>query len=281
MDRSMQCFEARTGRAVAMLALLAAAGVAAQPSFDGQNPSPLAGGTVSREVNAAADRAGYRPVAYANAGRPGATLIVLAGEVRASDAQLRRQVRPQNIADWAELELARANFRVIERAALGAVQDEVERAYELGSPQDVQRVRRGQVKSARWLVKLDLIKAEPIASSSRNVDGRPLGQLAGLLGQFAGSNRAQRAGAVGETVAGSVSSEQSASVWLLGLRYRVIDAETTEQVGQGYVEEKMESGATASAVMGVGSAREGGVGFDTMAQRLVQRAVWEIDGRFK
>lgn len=25
----------------------------------------------------------------------------------------------------------------------------------------------------------------------------------------------------------------------------------------------------------------GSVGFDTMAQRLVQRAVWEIDGRFK
>jgi hypothetical protein len=43
----------------------------------------------------------------------------------------------------------------------------------------------------------------------------------------------------------------------------------------------MESGAQGASVMGVSGSSRGGVGFDTMVQRLVQRAVWEIDARFK
>jgi hypothetical protein len=43
----------------------------------------------------------------------------------------------------------------------------------------------------------------------------------------------------------------------------------------------MESGAQGTTVMGVSGSSQGGVGFDTMVQRLVQRAVWEIDARLK
>jgi len=65
------------------------------------------------------------------------------------------------------------------------------------------------------------------------------------------------------------------------MRYKIMDAQTTEQVAQGYTEEKMEVGATGTTVMGVSTAQKGGVGLDTMVQRLVQKSVWEIDNKYK
>jgi hypothetical protein len=60
-----------------------------------------------------------------------------------------------------------------------------------------------------------------------------------------------------------------------------MDAETTEQVAQGYTEEKMEVGATSTSVLGVSSSQQGGVTLDTMVQRLIQKTVWEIDNKYK
>jgi hypothetical protein len=39
------------------------------------------------------------------------------------------------------------------------------------------------------------------------------------------------------------------------MRYKIINAETTEQLAQGYTEEKMEVGAKSSSVLGVSQAR--------------------------
>ena len=65
------------------------------------------------------------------------------------------------------------------------------------------------------------------------------------------------------------------------MRYKIINAETTEQLAQGYTEEKMEIGATSQSVLGVSNSQKGGVGLDTMVQRLVQKSVWEIDSKYK
>jgi hypothetical protein len=65
------------------------------------------------------------------------------------------------------------------------------------------------------------------------------------------------------------------------MRYKILDATTTEQVAQGYSEEKMEVGAQATSVLGVSQGQQGGVGLDTMVQRLVQKTVWEIDSKYK
>jgi hypothetical protein len=65
------------------------------------------------------------------------------------------------------------------------------------------------------------------------------------------------------------------------MRYKIMDASTTEQVAQGYSELKMEVGAQNTSVLGVSQGARGGVGLDTMIQRLVQTAVWEIDSKYK
>ena len=65
------------------------------------------------------------------------------------------------------------------------------------------------------------------------------------------------------------------------MRYKIMDANTTDQVAQGYKELKMEVGAKQTSFMGYSQAAKGGVGLDTMVQRLVQTAVWDIDAKYK
>ncbi len=103
--------------------------------------------------------------------------------------------------------------------------------------------------------------------------------MAGLLGAFGGSR-----GGAGRPIAcgvGSVQTSESTGVWIIGMRYKIINAETTEQVANGYTEEKMEVGATSTSVLGVSQSQQGGVSLDTMVQRLIQKTVWEIDSKYK
>ena len=105
--------------------------------------------------------------------------------------------------------------------------------------------------------------------------------MAGLLGAFSGSRGGAQAGAVGGTAVGSVHSDEATSVWVIGMRYKIINAETTEQVATGYTEEKMEIGAVSSGALGVHQSQQGGVSLDTRVQRLVQKSVWDIDSKYK
>ncbi|MCP2871906.1 hypothetical protein NK909_25210, partial [Salmonella enterica subsp. enterica serovar Typhimurium] len=76
-----------------------------------------------------------------------------------------------------------------------------------------------------------------------------------------------------------VETGAAAGVWIIGMRYKIMDANTTEQLAQGYTEEKMEVGAKGSSILGVSSSQEGGITLDGMVQRLVQKSVWEIDAK--
>ncbi|MEP6678879.1 MAG: hypothetical protein ABJB78_06235 [Betaproteobacteria bacterium] len=252
----------------------------AQPTFG--NPSPTAGRETSQKANAAADQAAYRPVEYVNVNKKGPALVVLPGEVKSNNATFLQKFTPNNIADFGEIELSAANFQVLERTNLGGLLNEFTLAYNLGDPQAARKfLGMGKLKTTKYVVKFDILKAEQIASAQQGFDGRALGQMAGLLGAFSGSLGGARAGAVGGTAVGSVHSNESTGVWLIGMRYKIINAETTEQVAQGYTEEKMEVGATSQSVLGVSQSQQGGVGLDTMVQRLVQKSVWEIDSKYK
>jgi hypothetical protein len=253
---------------------------AAQPTFG--NPSPTAGTETSQKANAAADQAAYRPVEYTNGSKKGPALIVLPGDIKSNNATFMQKFTPNNIADFGEVELSAANFQVLERSNLGPVLNEFTLAYNLGDPDAARKfLRMGKLKSTKYVVKFDILKAEQIAQAQQGFDGGTLGQMAGLLGAYSHSVGGARAGAVGGTAIGSVHSGESTGVWLIGMRYKIINAETTEQVATGYAEEKMEVGAKSSSVLGVSQSEQGGVGLDTMVQRLVQKSVWEIDNKYK
>ena len=172
----------------AVAALAAALGLAvtaqetvAQPRFG--NPSPNAGSETSQRANAAADQAAYQEVDYVNKGTKGPALVVIPGEVKSNNASFTQRFLPNNIADFGELELSQANFTVLERSNLGALLQEVSLAYNLG---DVDKARKmmqvGKLKATKWIVKFDIIKAEQIAENTQGFDGRPLGNIIGILG---------------------------------------------------------------------------------------------------
>ncbi len=261
---------------LAVTALLGLAGLAcqvlAQPSFG--NPSPTAGSSTSDKANAAADTAAYKEVEYSNRNKKGPALVVIPGEIKASNATFTQKFTANNIADFGELELSSANFQVLERANLGNLLQEISLAYNLGDPAAARKsMQIGKLKTTKWVVKFDILKAEQIAENKKGFDGRAVG---GLIGMFGGLG-----GAVGGQVAGSVKTQDSTGVWLIGMRYKIMDANTTEQVAQGYKELKMEVGSTATSVLGASDSAKGGVGLDTMVQRLVQTAVWDIDAKYK
>jgi len=258
-------------------ALLAAASLAsAQPTYG--NPSPTAGRDTSQKANAAADQTIYQAVTYTNASKKGPALVVIPGEIKSNNATFLQRFTANNIADFGEIELSSANFTVLERSNLGPLLKEFELAYNLGDPDQARKfLRMGKLKSTKYVVKFDILKTEQVASAQQGFDGRTLGNMAGMLGAFGGG----RGGAAGATAVGSVHSDEATSVWVIGMRYKIINAETTEQVATGYTEEKMELGATSSGALGMHQSQQGGVTLDTMVQRLVQKSVWDIDSKYK
>lgn len=84
-----------------------------------------------------------------------------------------------------------------------------------------------------------------------------------------------------DTGVSSVQYRDSAKVWVIGMRYKVMDASTSEQVTSGYLEKKMEVDETAKAALGFSGSQQRGVTLDTMVQQLVGEAVARIDARNK
>ncbi|HMX16654.1 MAG TPA: hypothetical protein PK375_00510 [Rhodocyclaceae bacterium] len=264
---------------VALKALLVSAGLLsgipalAQPSFE--NPSPTAGSDTSKKANEMADKGMYKPIEYQNAAKKGPTLVVIPGDIKSNNATFVQKFGPNNIADFAELELGKANFGILERTDLGPLLQEFQLAYTMGDPQQARKyLQKGKLKTTKWVVKFDILKAEQVAQAQEGFDGRPIGALLGIFG-------GGRGGAAAETVVGSVKTGEATGVWIIGMRYKIMDANTTEQVATGYTEEKMEVGAKSSSVMGVSSGQQGGLTLDGMVQRLVQKLVWEIDSKHK
>jgi len=270
MRRLVNSFQIALG-----VSMLAGATLAiGQPTFG--NPSPTAGSSTSQKANASADQAIYQPVTYTNAGKKGPHIIVLPGEIKSNNATFLQKFTPNNIADFGEVEMSAANFQVLERSNLGPLLNEFTLAYNLGDPQAARKfLGMGKLKSTKYVVKFDILKTEQVAAAQSGFDGRALGQMAGVLG---GWGRGSQAAAVG---AGSVHTSESSGVWIIGMRYKIINAETTEQLANGYTEEKMEVGAKSTSVMGISEAQQGGVSLDTMVQRLIQKSVWEIDNKYK
>lgn len=228
------------------------------------------GGAASMRANEEADKAMYQPVNYSNSGKRGPTLVVLPGQIKASSATFRQRVTPNNIADFGEIELSNANFGVLERTDLGPLLKEVNLAVRMGDPTALQKFKRGKFKSTKWFVKFDVLKAQETAKAGSGFRGNALGSIFGkVVGGVTGS--------VGDTAISSAQTREGAAVWIVGMRYKIIDAATTQQVSSGYVEKKMETGRKAQGLLGMSGSASQLVTLDSVVQRLVQELVVKID----
>jgi hypothetical protein len=269
------CLTFASGQSQAFLDNLLSGGNSQTPP-DG-NPSPST--SAAAEANKNADKALYKPIEYANAAVQGPTVVVIPGEIKSSNATFTQKLGPNNIADFGELELTRANFRVLERSDLGPLLQEFQLAYSMGDPQDAARfMKKGKFKSTKWVIKFDVLKAEQVATAKQGFDGQAVAGVTSTVGALMGFSMGGLA--AGQAV-GTVKTDDSAQVWIVGLRYKIINATTTEQMASGYVEDKMEIGAKSATVMGVSQGASGGLTLDSLVQRLVQSCVAEMDARYK
>ena len=226
-----------------------------------------------------ADSVSYKPQDYVNSSIPGPQLVVIPGGIKSANATFTQKVSDNNIADYAEIELSKANFKVLERSDLGPLLNEIQIAAGMGDAEALRKFQRGKFQATRWFVRFDVLKAEPVAAAQKSFDGKYLGIIAGaLVGQATDS--AAAGAATGATVA-SAKGKDSSEVWLVGLRYKIMDAVSGEQVATGYFEDKMEIGEKVTSFLGFTESKGMRVGLDTVVQVLVQKAVYEIDKQYK
>lgn len=211
---------------------------------------------------------------YKNRQRSGPDLVVLPGEIKTNDPSFEQSVSINQIADYAEHELQRANFGVIERNTLGPSISELKLAVNMGDTEAVQRLRGGRLQATRFFVAFDILRAEPVAKAKEGFSGPRTSTIMDLLSKTPVNNYLR-------LDAATVESKEEAKVWLIGLRYRVLDAATTEQIATGYYEEKMELGSKMVGVLGAQQRQETMVTLDTIVQLLVQKAVADIDDKGK
>ena len=224
--------------------------------------------TASKQANEAADQAMYQPITYSD--KAGPMLVVIPGEIKSANATFTQKVSSNNIADYAELELSKAHYSVLERSDLGPMLKEIEIAANLGDVKQLKKFKKGKFKATNWLVRFDILKAEPVSEVKKSFDGRWLGAIAGSAIGGAG-------GYVADASVSSVHSNEAAALWIVGLRYKILDANTGEQVATGYIEDKMEINSQGGGAFGVSQSQTKIVTLDTMSQRLVQKAVADMD----
>src|SRR2546427_12999072 len=202
----MDCVRRTWLRAVVAVASVVLSGCAATGGSTASGPAPATGASV--RANVAADTAQYQTVNYANVATKGPAIIILPGEVKSNNATFSQRYGPNNIADYAELELSQANFQVLDRANLGSVLREIELAYNLGDPKQAQALfQKGELQNTRWIVKVDVLRAEKVAEAGSGFSGGTLGGIAGtLLGGTTGS--------VGNQGAGSVPTTEARGGWV-------------------------------------------------------------------
>jgi hypothetical protein len=235
---------------------------------------------ISNAANEGAGSSMYASVEYANSAKPGPALIVIPGEIKGSDRILAQTYDVEKIADFAELELSKANFQVLDRADLGHALDEIRTAYTLGNAEEVRKIMtRGRLKTTKWLVRFDVLRLDhAVQQASRTSGGTASGIIALLHGKSQGAQTAQQ---MAQAVAQSLETASTAGTWIVGMRYKLFDATTTEQVAQYYVEEKMEVGSKSTSMLGISTGTTGGSNLEALVQSLVQKCVQDIDANHK
>ncbi len=213
-----------------------------QPVADGRQRD-LAEGQRRRRPDASTSRS-----TYTNANKKGPALVVIPGEIKSNNATFLQKFTANNIADFGEIELSSANFQVLERSNLGPIA-----ARNSSSP-----TTSAIPTQARKFLKMGKLKTHQVRREVRHPEDRAGRRgAAGLRrpharadGGPAGRVRGSRGGARPARSAAPASARctraKSTSVWVIGMRYKIINAETTEQVATGYTEEKMEIGAKSS-----------------------------------
>jgi hypothetical protein len=115
-----------------------------------QNP---VGASSSGKANEVATNTAKPVIEYVNASKDGARVLVTAGEIKSANSSFSQKVTSNAIADFGELELGRANFKITKNQS-----------------------------NAKFVIKFDILKAESLAKASEGFSGGAIGGMFGGIG---------------------------------------------------------------------------------------------------
>lgn len=170
--------------------------------------------------------------------------IVLPGTIQTSSQEF--TINGEQIAGMAEVELSKANFGIIERSALGPMLREVQLAVEMGDADKAKKLlQTGKLKTTRWFLKLDILKAEKQDDSGISI---------GIFGS-------------------------KTSVWNFSMRYKLIDAQTTEVIDTDIINFTHESGGQSVNLGGIQAGKQSSIQLDSVVEKLVQKCINILDAK--
>ena len=186
-------------------------------------PAPATGS--SARANEAANTALYQSVSYSNAATKGPAVIILPGEVKSNNATFSQRYGPNNIADYAKSSSRRRTSRssIAPTWAVCSARSNWHTTWVIR--------RRHRPCSRRGSCKIRAGSSN-LTSSGEKVAEAGSGFAGGTLGGIASTIIGGRTGSVVGQGAGSVKTTEASGVWIVGMRYKIIDARTTQQVAQ-------------------------------------------------
>jgi hypothetical protein len=124
---------------------------------------------------------------------------------------------------------------------------EFELAYNLGDPDAARKfLKMGKLKTTKYVVKFDILKTSRSPPRSQASTAARWARWPACSARSRLARRA-RAGAVGGTAWAQCTRSEATSVWVIGMRYKIINAETTSRSHRLH-RGKMEVGASSSGV---------------------------------
>ena len=115
-----------------------------------QNP---VGASSSGKANEVASNTAKPTIEYSNSSVEGPRIVVDKGEIKSSNSSFTQKVTSNAIADFGELELARANFKITKNK-----------------------------DNSKFIIKFDILKAESLAKAYEGFSGGAIGGMLGGLG---------------------------------------------------------------------------------------------------
>lgn len=220
----------------------------------------------------------YQDVTYEHASQPGPGVVVIPGTISCANYEFLSRVKPDNLREYGELELAKAGFTVRDKNSLGEIYREIALAANLGDGSVGRRFLERDAEPPRWLVIFDVTDVKTQTTAFTFTDKNSAAVAGAMMGgMFLGAAGAQ----IGAGLVGSINSAKEERRWDLTLRYRILDGGGGGQIAEGTFTEQAVISSELSGFLGIDSGQSGGLTLGTVARRLVQKAVQDMDAKHK
>ena len=174
----------------------------------------------------------YQDATYENAAQAGPSVIVVGGTLTSKTYEFLSQIKADNLREYGEVELGKANFKVMEKNSLSNIYQEISIAANLGDGSVAKRFSKHKITPPQWFVVFDIADVSAQTLNFSYTDKNSAMFAGALMGSFLGS------ASLGQGVIGSINNAKEQRAWNVTLRYRILDGVSGQQLHEGQFTEQ-------------------------------------------